>query len=374
VPAGPEVVFIAGQLGEGGAERQLYAMVAALVEGGSGNGGHVSVLSMTRGEVWEDRLRELGVDVRWTGVSPRRSARLASVLRAVRETRPDVVQSAHFSTNLYASIAARSCGAREIGAIRNDLDASLSDVGRLGRLSLRVPRTIAVNSQRALTQAVEAGVAADRLVLLPNVVDTTTFHPTVRADADGSVRLLWMGRLARQKRPDRFLRVVASLFASGQHPDVFARVVGAGPLRPDVESAIRTLGLDDRVELAAHADTPGAYHDADILVLTSDFEGTPNVVLEAMACGLPIVASSVGDVPDLVDDGVSGFVVPAGDEAAFARAIERLLGDDALRIRMGDAARQSVEAARSTTTLRGRLLDLYRTAGVRSSMVAPCAG
>src|SRR5262245_54420855 len=143
---GLRVCFIAGTLGQGGAERQLFYILRALVESGA----EPSVLSLGRNEFWEARIRSLGVPTEWVGRRTSRLARLGTVIAAVRGRRPDVVQSAHFYVNLYTVLAARAAGAREVGAIRSNVLWEVADVGRLGRLSLRAPRTVAANSHAAI--------------------------------------------------------------------------------------------------------------------------------------------------------------------------------------------------------------------------------
>jgi len=104
------------------------------------------------------------------------------------------------------------------------------------------------------------------------------------------------------------------------------------------------------------------YRKADVFVLTSDHEGTPNVILEAMACGLPVVATAVGGVPDLVQDGVTGFLCAPRDTAGIVAALARLAGDPVLRREMGERARVHVERCHARDRLPDLLESLYRTA------------
>src|SRR5213593_4389041 len=132
--AGMKVSFVAGTLGQGGAERQLFYMVKALVE----TGARPRVLCLTRGEFWEERITSLGVPVTWVGERPSRLARTRAIVAELKRERPDILQSQHFYTNLYVVAAARVLGVREIGAIRCNAAWEVSDLGdTLGRLSLR---------------------------------------------------------------------------------------------------------------------------------------------------------------------------------------------------------------------------------------------
>jgi len=354
--AGMNICFLAGTLGQGGAERQLFYNVKALLECGAA----VTVLCLTTGEFWQRRIEALGVPVIWVGESRSRLARLIRIVRELRAARPNLIQSQHLYTNLYVVAAARVLGLPEVGAIRNDSAPEVRACGRLmGPLSLRAPRVVAANSRTAIRSALGNGLRRGPFRLLPNVVDTQEFRPAPRSGAR-PFTLVFMGRLVRQKRADRFLSVVAQVRGRTTAP-VCALIVGSGPERAGLERQARSLGLLPGVVTFrdAVADAPSIYAAADLLVVTSDFEGTPNVVLEAMACGLPIVATGCGDVPEIVQHGESGYVVDAGSEAAMVNLVLQLVEDSTLREQMGRAARAHVEATRSLQSLPAMLHEFY---------------
>src|SRR5215470_3393386 len=276
------ICFIAGTLGQGGAERQLFYILNALRQGGA----TVRLLSLTDGEYWHQRIEAIGIPVYWVGRQRSRTLRLAAILERLRDWRVDVIQSQHFYTNLYATASARLLGKREIGAIRNDCLSEVRSNGALmGRLCLRVPRAIVANSKTAIRNAISMGALAARLHLLPNVVDTELFSPR-RMKANGAVTLLVAGRLTEQKRVDRFLYAVHRL-RQLCHVQIKALIVGDGPLRTELEGLAGKLGLiPGTVQFRGSVtDMAAVYGETDILVSTSEWEGTPNVVLEAMACG-----------------------------------------------------------------------------------------
>jgi len=353
---GLRIAFIAGTLGQGGAERQLFYMVKALTE----HGACPQVLCLTRGEFWEDKIRSLKVPVVWVGQSPSRLIRLLRILQELKRQPVDIVQSQHFYTNLYAVAAARILGLREIGAIRNDGFSEVQENGRwLGRLSLQTPRIIAANSKQGIQNAVKLGVSPKRLFFLPNVVDTNYFLPkTVRNSHQ--VRLLSVGRLTHQKRIDRFLNVLAKVRSVAEVP-ISGIIVGEGPLRPALEQQARELGLlpDGVMFLGQVSDMRPIYWEADILVLTSDHEGTPNVVLEAMSSGLPAVATKVGGVPEVVQNGLTGYLTPPDDENSMVEALLRLAHQPSLRAEMGASGRAYVEQHHSLRQLPFWLKKLY---------------
>ncbi|MFN2635147.1 MAG: glycosyltransferase [Thermoanaerobaculia bacterium] len=363
---GLRVAFVSGTLGQGGAERQLYYMVQALLESGA----RPRVYSLSRGEFWEEKIAALGAPVAWVGQRGAKALRLAALVRALRKDGADVVQSQHFYTNLYSAVAARVLGLQEVGAIRNTVDYELRSTGRLlGNVSLRSPRRLAANSASAVVDAIRRGVPASRVFLLPNVVDTSRFapgpHPRPAASAAdprpaAGVRLLAAGRLVPQKRFDRFLRALAAVRRQSAVA-VTGLIVGSGPLRGELETLARELGLSaDAVEFrGAVPDMRAAYLESDVFVLTSDHEGTPNVVLEAMASALPVVTTRVGGVTELIDSGKTGMVVEPRDDEGLSAALAALAADPDARKRVGRDARESILATASLARLPDYLSRLY---------------
>jgi glycosyltransferase involved in cell wall biosynthesis len=352
---GLRISFIAGTLRQGGAERQLFYMLKTLRE----HRAELELLSLTGGEFWESRIKEIGVPVIWVGQSPSRISRLVRIIQEVRQFKPLIVHSQHFYTNIYAAIAARATQAREVCAIRNDVTTEVKDTGMLlGYLSLRAPRCLAPNSHNGVCNATKLGVSLSRLQFVPNVVDSEHFCPH-RSRREG-VNIIGVGRLHEQKRFDRFIRVFSRLT---QDSSIRARgiVVGSGSQRTNLLREASNCGLSpDRFEIRDVVQDPlTIYQDADILLLTSDTEGTPNVVLEAMSCSLPVVATRVGDVPALVKHGETGFVFDPEDEESMVCALRRLCKDPDLRLDMGQKARRFVEAHHSLKVLPDRLGELY---------------
>jgi glycosyltransferase involved in cell wall biosynthesis len=275
--------------------------------------------------------------------------------------KPDVFQAQHFYTNLYVSAAAFARGIRGVGAMRNDGTSEMRDLGWLmGRLSLHTPRLIAANSTAGIRNAMRWGVPESRLRMLRNVVDTEKFQPVARS-IDGTVNILAIGRLSPQKRVDRFLRAIALIAPRARTP-FKALIFGDGPERTKLESLACDLGLhDDLVEFKGRiADPREAYRQGHLLALTSDWEGTPNVVLEAMSSGLPVVATEAGDISDIVKNGETGFLASPDDEIGLAESIRLLIEDDEIRIKFGCRAREHIVANYSLRLLPRQLDSFYR--------------
>lgn len=175
-----------------------------------------------------------------------------------------------------------------------------------------------------------------------------------------------VGRLSTEKRVDLFLQAAGFLAASPS--DIAFAVVGGGPDRPALERQAQRLGLDRRVRfLGLVRDMEPVYGALDVLVQPSDLEGTPRTVLEAMARGIPVVATAVGDVPFLVRDGYEGLLVRRGDHVALAGALRSVVDDSDLRRRLGGNGREratlhfSIERMQQqTAAVYSAILDLQR--------------
>ncbi len=361
-----KICFIAGTLRQGGAERQLFHILNALRR----NGALPRVLCLEQAGFWEDRIRQLGVPVTWIGQSSSRLLRVMKILRELWSERPHFIQSQHFFTNSYAAVSARMLGSGSIGALRSNGAMEAQDCGRLGGwLNLRTPELLAANSSAALRYALERGRLPNRLFLLPSVVDTAQIKPAP-GPAPGTLRLLAVGRLVQAKRFDRFLTVLARLRKQFDE-DVKGILVGEGPLRPELEAQAAQLGLTPSVMefRGAAAEIAPFYSQADILVMTSDYEGTPNVLLEGMAAGLPIVSSRVGGVPEVLHSGENGITVASEDLDGLQRALTDLISNPQLRQRLGKNARAYVERHHSLERLPVRLSQLYGLTAPREARV-----
>jgi glycosyltransferase involved in cell wall biosynthesis len=360
------ICYIAGTLGQGGAERQLFYAVQALHQ----NGASVRVLFFEPGGFWETPIKDLGVPVMCVGEGGSRFRRIVRIVKLLKEEPVDIVQAQHFYTNAYAAVAALLLNCAGIGGLRSSGQFDFTQAGRIGgRVSLHLPKILAGNSRTSIEYAMKRGIESSRLYFLPNVVDTDRFTP---ADDDGAnrgnvpVTLLAVGRLAREKRFDRFISIVHGLRCSGL--DVRAWIVGSARPgenpRPKLERQAAELGLFPHFLqfLGSAADIASIYRQSTVFVLTSDHEGTPNVLLEAMAMGLPVVTTAVGGVPDIVKDGETGLLIPRDDLKAQVTVIARLIRDPVLRTRIGKQARSYIEEDHSVHRLPAHLNRLYELA------------
>jgi len=211
------------------------------------------------------------------------------------------------------------------------------------------------------------GIAPAKTLFIKNGVDTDKYAPGGAAATDspwqpGDIVIGTVARVQDVKNHRLLVEALARLRAlhPGLAPRVKLSIVGDGPLLPAVQKQVQDLGLQDAVWLpGARADIGALLQTFTMFALPSLAEGTPVSMLEAMACGLPVVASRVGGIPEVVDDGVQGALVPVGDVEALAQALARYAGDAALRAAHGRAARARVEERFSMRAMLAAYGDLY---------------
>jgi glycosyltransferase involved in cell wall biosynthesis len=219
--------------------------------------------------------------------------------------------------------------------------------GELERVLARSSAGVVVVSREEYAHAVEIGIPRSKLCLIPNGVGLPPMHDvekqrsTCRRDwglENGDVCIGFAGRFTPVKAPEVMLDSFAAFRRLSRVP---ARLVmiGDGPLAASLRLQAATLDLSGDVLWLGARDARPLMPGFDVFALTSNSEGHPLVVLEAMARGLPIVATSVGGIADTVQSGVNGFIAPVGDTEAIAHALEKLAGDRALRTRMGQESR-----------------------------------
>ncbi len=282
----------------------------------------------------------------------------ATVAQAIRQHRPQIIHSHLSKAGLIArSAAIATSSAARIHTFHGTVfggyfgDRSSAAIVRAEQfLGARTDRVIAL-SERQRDELVEHRIAStERIRIVPLGLDVARFGLLDRATARerlGEPReaflVVAIGRLVPIKRIDRLIRAFAIL--AGTLANARLAIVGDGAERPALEALVVELGLAGRVRFAGwQADSPAWYAAADAVALTSDREGTPLALIEAAAAGRPAVAGDVGGVADVVLDGLTGFVVPADDETAFADRLGRLAVDPDLRRRLGEAAPERARA------------------------------
>jgi glycosyltransferase involved in cell wall biosynthesis len=356
------LLYVVGQLHTGGLERQLYYLLRSMDRVRYSPA--VAVWHYDEGAVHLPLIRALGVPLYSISNDSSRVSKVRAFRRLVRQLQPEVVHSCDFHTNVAASWAVLGTRAVAVGSIRSGFEWAKRETGPLlGRLSARWPSYQICNSYSAAASArtSQSFFVPRRCDVVSNGVDLEAFGrcPAVKATP---ARIVGLGYLLPVKRWDRLLRAARELTRRGLDHKI--EIFGGGPLRHVLERQAQELEVSDRVRLLDHTDdVRKVLADSSFLVHTSESEGCPNAVMEAMACGRAVVATDVGDIPSLVEDGTTGFVVRSGDQSMLVERMARLISDGKLCGRMGEAARQKAEREFGLNRVVQQTLTAYRRAG-----------
>jgi glycosyltransferase involved in cell wall biosynthesis len=300
---------------------------------------------------------------------PRALVRMGRILRRVR---PDVVHGHMVHANLLARVARLVAPTpRVISTIHNENEGSQWRYVAY-RLTNRLAEVTTTVSRTALAESVRRGAApAGSIVLVPNGLDVKRYERddgirhTTREGLGLGDRFTWLavGRLAEAKGYPEMIGAFAAVVR--EHPEATLLIAGEGRLEADVRARIGAAGIADSVRLLGlRSDVAALMQAADGFLMTSRWEGLPMVLLEAGASGLPIVATDVGGSRDVVIDGVSGHLTPAGDPGATAAAIGRVMGMPAAdRRSMGEAGREHVRRTFDMAPVADTWEALYRGHG-----------
>ena len=355
---GLKIAHVNYSLKVGGAE----VLIAQLCRLYRERGHSVEVHGLQHGGIIGDRLSQDGFPVFVHGPGSRWHA-TRSLIRAFRRSRPDVVHCHNALVTSWAVPAARWAGVPVIVSTRHGLVPPPFRFWRelqFACASHWVKAVVGVCQATTSNLALAPFAARDRLITIYNGASPAP-QPVAPLDLPKrGFTLVYVGRLAAPKDFPTLLKALALVRSSRK--DVFLWVVGDGDLRPSVEKLCAELGLNEAVTFwGERADTGAFFNAADLCVLSSKSEGLPISLLEAMAAGRPVVAAAPGAVPEIVEGGRCGFVVPIGSVEDFAEAILRLAGDPSLCASLGEAARVQYLQHFTAERMADRYLELYRT-------------
>jgi glycosyltransferase involved in cell wall biosynthesis len=355
---GRRICFVATGLARGGAEVQLYHAVVGL----RARGFDLHVVCILSRDYWGDRLEAKGVPVIYLDASRTSSPLriLSRFLRAMKQVQPAAVAGVDYPGAMLARVGG---WAARVPVVVSSIHSE-NFGGVLRRFLLRWTDSLATVttavSQRMAGKLVSLGAAPRRVRVIPNGIDMVAVGPHLR-DGRAALRqslgvqdgeFLWVaaGRLEEPK--DYPNLVAATALVTKAFPRVKVAIAGRGPLLDAVRADIAARGLDGVVSLLGMR--------ADGVVLSSAWEGLPNVVIEAHAVAAPIVTTEVGGVREIVQDGRSGFVVPPRDASALAEGMVRLMTlPEAERRRMGLAGRTHVQESFALEGVLGQWHGLF---------------
>jgi len=332
----------------GGPERQLLGLAEALRPDVDCR--FLLFREGNRGQEFADLLTDRGFDGRIVAEdTPRFRACLRCLTHELEAANAGVLFCHGYKANLLGRIAARRVGIPAVAVSRGWTWESrrVGFYNRLDRLHLKWMDHVVAVSEGQATKVRDCGVLDSRLTVIRNSARLSAFQGPASADSDELRKLfpvpvgrvvLAAGRFSPEKGFDVLIDA-AAMVVKQDHRTGFV-LFGEGDLRPQLEKQIALRGLADRFLLPGFThDLDTKYGGADVVALSSYTEGLPNVLLEASAAGVPIVATIVGGVPEVVFEGDTGFLVEPGNARAMAQRLIRLLWDEDLRRKLGDAGR-----------------------------------
>jgi glycosyltransferase involved in cell wall biosynthesis len=362
-PTAPiKIAFCITDLDVGGAERMFVELVTRL----NRDRWEPRVFCLSRPGALVDRLARHNVPVRCFGATGIGSIQVFWKLAAeLKSFRPLLLQTFLFHANIVGRFAARwarvprvVCGIR-VAERRSRWPLWLDRfTQRLVDHNICVSRGVVDFSRR------EGGVPESKLSCIPNAVDFDVLanaSPLKRAElglTDSSPLILFVGRLDPQKAPFVLLEAFARLHA--RHSDWQLLFVGEGPLRQPIEDWIQSRRLQNNIRLAGwRPDVGSILKTANVLALPSLWEGMPNIVLESMAAGLPVVASRVEGTDELIIDGESGLLVTPGSDVELEQQLEAVLTNEELAARLRNSAKSAVKSTFSCDRMVASYERLY---------------
>lgn len=364
------IAHVVLELNVGGLERVVVDLARAQAAAGH----TVHVFCLTERQALAAELRQGGVEVTvFNKASGFSAATLWSLARRMRNIAVDIVHSHNSVIHHYAVLAAKLAGAQ---VVNTQHGVSALARARRQRLIFRstLPLTAAVvfvseETRRAIVE--ELGIRAGRAAVIPNGIRTEHFTaaPAAPGERHPRVRFGTVGRMVAVKDHATLLRAFARL--AGRLPAAELHLLGCGELREATEQLTVELGLRNRVHFyPGGGDTRAFYSGLDVFVLSSETEGMPITVLEAMSAGLPVVSTRVGGVPEAAPEHEVAWYCPPKDPAALADAMYAAATSPELR-RRGARARQLVLERYALSVMAQRYMDLYaavtgRGPGVRA--------
>ena len=291
-------------------------------------------------------------------------AAVRSILRVLREESVDIVNTHSGRDSFLAGVAARL--SRRRPAVVRTRHLAMPITSRVSYAYL--PHRVVTVSGYVKEYLVREGVPGERIVAVPTGIDTGRFAdvvapPNLREELGLPPDALLVGTVSvlRFKKGHRFL-LEAAPSVLARFPNTVFLIVGSGPQEKNLRDAIDSMGLSGSVRMLGHReDVSGILLSLDLFVLPTLQEALGTAFLEAMATGRAVVGCRVGGVPEVVEEGKTGLLVPPEDPAALAEAILTLLADGELRARMGIAGRQSVMARYSVEEMCRRMWEVYRS-------------
>jgi glycosyltransferase involved in cell wall biosynthesis len=356
-----KVLHVHKLTGVGGSEGHLLALLPALRERGIDARFLGLDVAGSDAPRFYRELDRLEVPYRLVRCGPDVSPRMAvDVDAAVREEAPDLLHTHLVHADVYGTLASVAERVPLVSSRHNDDRYLLGPFRLVDRAFGRRARRLVAISNAVRRFLVEAGHPAGKVETIHYGLDRLPEAPSeVAPPAPGPPLALAIGRLTAQKDHPTLLHAFAE--ARRKHPDALLAILGIGPLEAETKALAAELGLDGAVLFPGRVEIRDWLERADLFVHSSRWEGFGLVLLEAMLAGLPVAATRVSAVPEVVADGETGLLVEPGDAPALAAALDELLADRTLRARLGAAGLERARRRFSVARMAGRTIALYES-------------
>jgi glycosyltransferase involved in cell wall biosynthesis len=361
------IAFVLTSFDPGGTERQMIELLRRLDR--SRWTVHVACFRGRGG--WFGRVADAVESVAEFPVESFKSRRMLRQMYAFarwcRSLNLAVVHTAALPSNVFGLPAAALARVPVRVGNRRELNPGKSSTAiALQRAAYACAHVVVANSRAAADRLLLERVPRRKVTVIPNGLDAGRFTP--RTPTARLRNVIMVANLRAEKGHD--VLIDAAVDVVRRFPDARFELVGAGPERDNLRARAAERGVADALTFAGHCDDVAArLARADVFVLPSRSEAFPNAVLEAMAAGLPIVASGVGGILELIDEGRTGMLVPPGDARALADSLCRVIAEPPLATRLGDAARAEAHARYSFDRMVGAFQQVYLTELARRGVV-----
>lgn len=362
-----KICYLITGLNTGGAEMMLYRLLKQLDK----TRYSIIVVSIIPLGKIADKIKKLGIDVISMDMTSKLDvSAIFRLVRFLKDYKPTILHSYLFHANLLGRIAGKIAGVPIIiSSIRNTIFG-----GQIRELALRYTdflsdATTIICETAAKRMISRKVVPKEKLHVIYNGIDPKMYENFSEDDRqkmrmefnipDTATLLISVGRLQKQKGYPYLIQSAVELKNRGYN--FVWLIAGEGELRFQLEQMVKNYGLEDTIRfLGLREDVPKLMFASDIFVLTSLWEGLPGVVLEAMAVGLPVVATDVGGTPELVEDGTNGFLIPPGNPMKMADAIEKLINmSGEARRKIGSMGKEIVKEKFTVETMARKHEGLY---------------
>lgn len=358
------IVFITGQLGLGGAEKQLFLLASQLRD----QNWDVSIITLSpeTNNYYQFPLLQKGIEIFGIPLNSSRIVRLVKIIGYLKRKKPSIVHSWCMFTNLYAVIGGRLGNISKImGSERANENLTISEMGKFKyNLNLIGLSCLVTNNHKAADMLLLSHPNVKTFVV-PNGI-TIPVMPKSRAECRqklgiplDAIVIGGVGRLEARKNFTLFIEIASKL--AQQQPNIFFAIFGDGPERQQLEKLAGTLLPPNSWKFFGHLPNVDTFFSVfDVFCYTSlPFEGMPNVIMEAAAAGVPVVASAVDEVPVLVEDEKTGYLVKNSDPDAFVERILSLIEDKKRCKLLGEAGRYRMQALFSVSSMATQMTNIY---------------